>query len=102
MRLASVMQIHVKVPSPAMARRIEQLTRFYLTGLISETGDVRISLESVHDRLGSLLCRCRVAAVGIVVEETQGDPVLATTRALDRTVRTLRRGRVPGQFLRTL
>lgn len=96
------MQIHVKVPSPAMARRIEQLTRFHLTGLISETGDVRISLESVHDRLGSLLYLCRVAAAGIIVEETQTDPVLATTRALGRTVRTLHRGRVPEQFRRNL
>jgi hypothetical protein len=89
------MQIHVNAPSDEVTGQVRQLLLFYLTGLEGQVERIAIDVDRFRDRLDTPLHLCSVSAAScgreFRVDEIQGDLVLAITRALDRTVRTLRR-----------
>lgn len=90
------MRVRIDAVTETCAARVEQLLRFYLTVLEGDVEAIEIALDAPPDPLGLTLYRCRVhlvLALGrtLDIEETQAGLELATTRALDRAVRTLRR-----------
>lgn len=90
------MQVQVAACDDAVAAQVRQLLAFYLTGLEGDVERIAIEVEQREDRLGVLLHCCRVNARlangdSIEISETQADLVLAITRVLDRSIRTLRR-----------
>jgi hypothetical protein len=90
------MQAQVHAPNAAMTEQVEQLLRFYLTGLEEHVVSIAIKVETTRDPLGNALLHCAVhARLGcegeLCIDEIQSDLLLAMTRALDRCVRTLRR-----------
>lgn len=90
------MRVQIDADTKAHAAQVEQLLRFYLTVLDGDVEAIEIKLDAPPDPLGLTLYRCRVdLAFGmgrsLDIQETQASLALATTRALDRAVRTLRR-----------
>jgi ribosome-associated translation inhibitor RaiA len=90
------MQVLVNADSGPMEKRVRQVLDFYLTALDDHTDRLEVGVMGVRDALDSPLYRCCVQArpprgEPLEVEETQADMVLSVTRALDRTLRTLRR-----------
>lgn len=94
------MQIHVKGPSDDLTDQVRQLLLYYLTSLEGRVESIAIEVDRLRDRLDTPLYRCSVSAAAcgreFRVDEVQGDPALAITRALDRTVRALRRRPLSG------
>jgi hypothetical protein len=100
------MRVQISADSAAVAGQVDQLSRFYLTGLEEGVVSISIVVARRRDPLGKPLVRCQVLGrpshgESIEVVETQADPVLAITRALDRTVRTLRRRGSLGRLARS-
>ena len=90
------MRLQISADSDAVSGQVDQLSRFYLTGLEEGVVSISIVVARRRDPLGKPLVRCEVLGClshgeSIEVVETQADLVLAITRALDRTVRTVRR-----------
>jgi hypothetical protein len=90
------MQVHVASSSAELKPQVEQVMRFYLTSVAADIDAIEVTLETVRDRVGSDLVCCRVEGVlasgdALAVTETQADWKLAVTRAMDRSVRTIRR-----------
>jgi hypothetical protein len=90
------MQIQVDAHSDEVVEQAGQLLSFYLANLEGEVDRIDIAIESSTDRVGMPLHRCRVRIrTGYgwrsEVEEIQSDLLPAITRALDRSVRTMRR-----------
>lgn len=90
------MQIQVQAHDDAMAEQVETVLQYYLPSLDDGIDRFRILVEPLRDTLDNRLYRCEVLASlprgdSLRLEETQADLVLTVTRALDRTVRTLRR-----------
>jgi hypothetical protein len=97
------MEVRVHTPDDALAGQVEQMLRFYLTGLDGQIDELFVRVESTRDTLGAPLVQCQVIASAgrggeLVIEETQSDLVRALTRALDRCVRTLRRRSATGRL----
>jgi len=100
------MQVHINAESDPMAARVRQVLDYYLTELGDHIDRLEIGASGVSDALGSPLYRCSVVARSprgraLELEETQADLVLSVTRALDRTIRTLRRQRAARQLPRS-
>lgn len=106
MRPESVMRVEISADSDAVADQVDQLSRFYLTGLEERVNSISVVVDGQRDPLGEQLVRCQVLGrlshgESLVVVETQADAALAITRALDRTVRTLRRRSSLGRLARS-
>jgi hypothetical protein len=96
MRPDTIMRVEISADNDAIADQVDQLSRFYLVGLEESVDSISVVVDEQRDTLGKPLLRCRVLGrlshgEPLEVVETQADTVLAITRALDRTVRTLRR-----------
>lgn len=90
------MQMQVQADSDEVVEQVTQLLRFYLAGLEGDVDRIDIVVDSTLDRLGVRLYVCRVGIRSghvwrLDLEEVQADLALAVTRALDRSVRALRR-----------
>ncbi len=106
MRPDGVMRVDISADSDAVADQVDQLSRFYLVGLEESVDAISVVVDELCDPLGEPLVRCRVFGRSshgepLEVVETQADPVLAITRALDRTVRALRRRGSLGRLARS-
>lgn len=90
------MQVRVHAQSDEVVEQVGQLLSFYRSGLEGEVDRIDIVVDSGPDRLGARLYRCHVGIRSGCgwrsdIEETQSDLAPAITRALDRSIRTLRR-----------
>jgi hypothetical protein len=91
------MRVRINTDDDVMAAHVDQLLRFYLIGLDGEVAAVTITVSiSACEPLQEPRYRCQVNAAlmrgrALEVEEAQADLALAVTRALARSVRTLRR-----------
>lgn len=90
------MQLQIQAHDDAMAVQVEAVLQYYLPSLDDGIDRFRITVEPVRDPLDNRLYRCEVTASlsrgdSLSLEEMQADLGLTITRALDRTVRTLRR-----------
>lgn len=105
-RVGVMMRVQIYADTDAAAAQVDQLSRFYLTGLEDAVGSVSVVVDDRRDALDRPLVRCRVIGhlsrgERLEVVEVQADLVLAITRALDRAVRTLRRRRARGHLARS-
>jgi len=90
------MQIQVRADSDQIVEQASQLLRFYLAELEGDVDRIIIGIDYAPDRLGVRQYRCQVGIRCLYgrrlhIEETQSDLAPAVTRALDRSIRTLRR-----------
>jgi hypothetical protein len=100
------MQVRINAASDPMAERVEKVLHYYLSELDERLESLDIEVGPSRDALRMPLFRCDVYAVplrgeGLFVHETQGDLVLAITRALDRTARAVRRRQAIRQLRRS-
>jgi hypothetical protein len=100
------MQIRIQAGNDPMAEKAEKVLHYYLPELDERLQDIEIRVAPVRDALDTPLFRCAVQATllhgdELAIEETQADLVLTITRALDRTVRTLRRRQATRQLRRS-
>jgi hypothetical protein len=105
-RVGVMMRVQISADTEAAAAQVDQLSRFYLTGLEDAAGTISVVVDDRRDALGKQLVRCRVIGhLGrderLEVVEVQADLVLAITRALDRAVRALRRRGARGRLARS-
>jgi hypothetical protein len=100
------MQVLVNTESDPVEKRVRQVLDYYLPALDDHTDRLEVGVVGVRDALDSPLYRCCVLArpargESLEVEETQADLLLSVTRALDRTLRTLRRQKAVRQLPRS-
>jgi ribosome-associated translation inhibitor RaiA len=100
------MQVLVNADSDPMQKRVRQVLDYYLPALDDHADRLEVGVTAVRDALDRPLYRCHVTARplrgrSLEVEETQADLVLSVTRALDRTLRTLRRQKAVRQLARS-
>ncbi len=93
-------QIEIEAENDSAQLHVQQMLRYYLTGLDAGIERFRIILQPTRDRLDTPLYRCTTHAVlsrggTLECEEMQADMDLAITRVLDRTVRAVRRRSTP-------
>lgn len=89
------MHIQINADTPVVKNQVEQLSRFYLTGMQGQLESVELTIDDILDPLGGALTRCRFHGQlgpgdSLEVTEIQADLALAVTRALDRAARTAR------------
>jgi len=90
------MQVRVHAHSDEVVEQVGQLLGFYLSCLEGEVDRIDIVIDISPDSLGARLYRCHVGIRSGCgwrsdIEESQSDLAPAITRALDRSIRTLRR-----------
>lgn len=90
------MHLQIHAEGEPMTRQVEKVLQYYLPNLDDGVERFRVDVRSVTDALDKRLYRCEIQATltrgeRFDIEETQADLVLTITRALDRSVRTLRR-----------
>jgi hypothetical protein len=93
-------QIEIEAENDSAQLHVQQMLRYYLTGLDGGIERFRIVLQPTRDRLDTPLYRCTTHAVlsrggTLDCEEMQADMDMAITRVLDRTVRAVRRRSAP-------
>jgi len=88
-------RIQINADTPAVKHQVEQLSRFYLTGIQGQLESAELTVDDILDPLGQALTRCRFHGQlglgdSLEVTEVQADLALAVTRTLDRAARTAR------------
>ena len=90
------MQVHIDTKDELERERIVKRLMYSLNTRREDIDCVRLSLTPISDALGVKLHRCRLhtrlrGGQVIELDETQPDPALAVTRALERCARTVQR-----------
>lgn len=104
--MALAVNVTIKAADAAVARQVEKILAYYLTGVATDVSQIRVTIDEVSDPLGVSLMRCQidgdlVNAAGLSIVETQSSLNLAITRALERCVRTIRRRQARYRFSRS-
>ena len=92
------MRVRIETTNDTAAAQVRRMLRFTLSAMADEVKSVRVVVDDVRDPLGAKLNRCRAElnpwqGEPIAVEEVQSGLELAVSRALERTLRTVRRRR---------
>ena len=90
------MHIHINTPDHAERDRLTRLIQCSLSRQLAEIDSLLLTIESVHDKLGTRLNRCRLRTKlkhgqKIEIEEVQSSLDLAVTRVAQRCMRTVQR-----------
>ncbi len=90
------MHLRINTANEAVAQRMRRRLRFSLASVADEIDEAEVVMEYFRDDLGMPLIRCRIqlslhSGPSIAVEDVQSSEHLVTSRALDKTLRTLRR-----------